>query len=114
MSTAVPSPTSSVIDLRLDNNALIIRDAEDNDPDVAEDEEQVGGIFTGSSEDSEERKKALREQLRRTLNSKDSSTLRRLSMSSLNRVIYHLTQTLLHLSERVFPNLLSWTKPLKF
>ncbi|GJJ13285.1 hypothetical protein Clacol_007536 [Clathrus columnatus] len=74
MSTTVPSPTSSVINLNL-NDGLIIHDAEADNQDVAEDEEQVGGIFTGSSEDSEQRKKILREQLRKTLSSKDLSTL---------------------------------------
>lgn len=102
MSTAVPSPTSSVIDLEI-NHGVIIRDAEIDDPDVAEDEEQVGGVFTGSPEGSEERKKTLREQLRKTLSSKDISTPHRLFVFISVAVIYQI-QTLPNTPEYAFLN----------
>lgn len=72
-STAISSPTSSVLNADM-SEGIILRDADEEDPDVAESEEQVEGVFAESTEDGEERKKVLREHLRRSLSRKDTST----------------------------------------
>ena len=72
-STALSSPTSSVLNVDL-NEGVILRDPDEDDADIAESEEQVEGVFAESKEDGEERKKVLRDHLRRSLSRKDTST----------------------------------------
>ncbi|KAF8527468.1 DUF254-domain-containing protein [Hysterangium stoloniferum] len=64
------SPGSSVLNLDL-TEGIILRDVDAEDsPDVGETDEQIEGVFAESSEDGEERKKLLRDQLRNTLKTK--------------------------------------------
>jgi len=69
-----PSPGSSVINLDM-NEGILVRDADIEDAEVAETDEQIEGVFAESSADGEERKKQLRDQLRKTLKREDTSTL---------------------------------------
>lgn len=70
-STAVSSPASSVYNVDL-TEGILLRDPDTED--VAESEEQVEGVFADSQENGEERKKMLRDNLRRSLSRKNTST----------------------------------------
>jgi hypothetical protein len=72
VTTSTSSPASSVFNVDL-NEGIILRDP-DEDADITESEEQVEGIFAESKESGEERKKILRDQLRRSLSRKATST----------------------------------------
>lgn len=56
------------------SEGIILRDPDEEDAEVAESEEQVEGVFARSKEDGEERKKILRDSLRRSLSHKNTST----------------------------------------
>ncbi|KAF8582823.1 DUF254-domain-containing protein [Ramaria rubella] len=65
-----PAPSIPNVDV---NDGIILRDADEEDADVAESEDQVEGEFAESNEDGEQRKKMLRDQLRRTLSRQDTN-----------------------------------------
>lgn len=67
--TTPSSAASSVINLDL-TESILLRDANDDD-DVAENDELIEGVFAAATEDGEQRKKTLRDSLRRTLSRRD-------------------------------------------
>ncbi|KAF8526161.1 hypothetical protein JB92DRAFT_1185825 [Gautieria morchelliformis] len=73
VTTSTSSPASSVFNVDL-NEAIILRDPDEEDAEITESEEQVEGIFAESKETGEERKKILRDHLRRSLKRKATST----------------------------------------